>query len=278
MHANNDNIFPHVLIIGASGKTGQRVAHRLEQRQIAYRGVSRNTSPAFDWNLPEHWRVALKGIKTVYLTYSPDLAIPQAKEHIKAFCEAAISANVEHIILLSGRGEPAAQDCELVLQQSGLDWTIIRASWFLQNFTEGEFAPLVHAGEVALPAATTLEPFIDIDDIADIAVEAITSPQLRNQLFEVTGPELLQFPDVVNIINEITGQSIGFTPLKVDDFIEYLSQQGTPPEVYELLRYLFTEVLDGRNAHVTDGVQRALNRPATDIRTTLLRELKKNAA
>jgi len=265
------------LIIGASGKTGRRVAQKLAQRGISFRGVSRSSTPAFDWQTPENWATVLKGIREVYISYAPDLAMPQAPEHIRQFCHAARKSGVEKIVLLSGRGEPAAQHCETIVQQSGLLWTVIRASWFIQNFTEGAFAPMIAEGVIALPDSGIKEPFIDIEDIADIAVKALTSGTLNNRLFEVTGPQSLTFAELAEQFSEKSADTIRYIPLTMAQFTRQLREQQTPEDTIQMLEYLFGEVLDGRNARTSSGVEQALERPATDILTTLRREIRQTA-
>ena len=123
---------------------------------------------------PESWAAALDGVSNAYVTYQPDLAVEGASEAIAELSRLAREKGLEHIVLLSGRGEPGAQRAEAALQASGVPWTIVRASWFNQNFSEGYLLDGVMAGEIALPAGAVLEPFIDVDDIADVVVAALT--------------------------------------------------------------------------------------------------------
>ncbi len=127
-------------------------------------------------------------------------------------------------------------------------------------------ADLVHAGEFALPAGTVGEPFVDADDIADVAVAAFTDDRHIGQLYELTGPRLLTFADAAAEISAATGRQIAFTHISHDDFAHRLAEQKTPEDIAGLVSYLFREVLDGRNEWVADGVQRALGRPARDFR------------
>lgn len=258
-----------ILVIAATGKTGSRVADRLEAQghptRRGSRSASRPGSTPFDWNDRSTWASALEGTRAAYVVYSPDLAVPAAPEAITAFTTLARDLGVEHLVLLSGRGEEEAQRCERIVQDSGLDWTIIRASWFAQNFDEGAFHDLVRAGEVALPADDVLEPFIDIDDIADVAFAAFTEPGHSRKLYEVTGPRLMTFADAVSELSEVTGRNIRYVTISREEFTSGLQQVGLPTDQVELLDYLFTTVLDGRNAQITNGVQQALGRPARDF-------------
>jgi len=255
-----------ILVIAASGKTGRRVADRLEAQGLPVRRASRSGATAFDWNDPSGWDAALDGVGSVYLVYSPDLAVPQAPDAISAFTALASQKGVRRVVLLSGRGEDEAQRCEGIVQDSGMQWTVIRASWFAQNFDEGAFYESVLRGEVALPAGDVLEPFLDVDDIAEIAVAALTDDRHHGQVYEVTGPRLMTFADAVAEIARATGRELRYVSIPSEAFRAGLVQAGMPAAQIELLDYLFTTVLDGRNASVTDGVARALGRPARDFR------------
>lgn len=250
-----------VLIVGKHAKTGARVNALLRDRGIATRAVSRSTEPAFDWYQPDTWPAALAGVQQAYLTFQPDLAIPEAEAIVTAFFSAAKQAGVEHLVMLSGRGEDGAERAEQALINSGLRWNVVRASWFAQNFSESFLTPSVMAGEVALPVGDVLEPFVDCDDIAEVAVAALTQPALVNRLFEVTGPELLTFADCIAQIAKATGREIRFQQVPIDAYLAHLQQLGLSEAELWLLRELFTQVLDGRNSQLTSGVSEALGRP-----------------
>lgn len=254
-----------VLVLGGTGKTGRRIVSRLKRRGIETRIGSRSASPAFDWQDPDGWDATLKGAHSVYISYTPDLAVPAAKEAILELVHRAKAHGVKHLVLLSGRGEPDAQACERIVQESGIDWTIVRASWFNQNFSEGEFLQLVLSGNITLPVGHVREPFIDADDIADVAVAALTETGHAGEVYEVTGPRLMTFEDVARDIANASGRPVKFVRIPSEDFLQGLRQAGAPDDQIWLLDYLFTNVLDGRNAHLTDGVQRALGRPPKDF-------------
>ena len=253
------------LVVGATGKTGSRVAERLARKGVPMRLGSRTAIPSFDWMKDATWDACLKGVERVYISYSGDLAVPGASDTIHAFIRKAKRHGVKRAVMLTGRGEDEAMVSELALQQSGLEWTIVRAAWFNQNFSEGAFADLVHAGQITLPAGDTAEPFVDADDIADVAVAALTEPGHEGEIYEVTGPRLMTFADVANDLSKATRREITFQDLPHDVFIGGVEESGAPHEVLWLLDYLFTTVLDGRNAYLADGVQRALGRPPKDF-------------
>ena len=221
--------------------------------------------PAFDWEDETTWEPVLRGVDEVYLTYYPDLAAPGAAAAIRAFTRAARDAGVHHVVLLSGRGEDEAQECERIVQASGLEWTVVRSSWFAQNFSEDYLLEPVLAGEVALPAGDVPEPFADADDVADVAVAALTRPGHTGRVYEVTGPRALTMAEAVAEIGRAAGRDVAFVPVAVDDYAAVLKEQGVEGELIEFLTYLFSTVLDGRNSRPADGVRRALGREPRDF-------------
>ena len=254
-----------ILLLGGKGKTGRRVAQRLEARGLAVRIGSRSAQPRFDWNDATIWPAVLRGASAVYITYQPDLSVDGAVEAIRAFAGAALETGVRRMVLLTGRGEENAQRAERVLQDSGADWTIVRASWFAQNFSESFLFDSVLAGEVALPIGGTKEPFIDADDIAEVVVAALTDAAHIGRLYEVTGPRLLTFAEAVGEIAEASGREIRYREMRPEDYVSLLEAHDVPSADIALVMYLFTNLMDGRNESLADGVERALGRPPRDF-------------
>ena len=204
-------------------------------------------------------------MEAAYINYAPDLAMPGATDSIQAFVDKAKTHGVKRLVLLSGRGEAKAQACERIVQDSGIDWTVVRASWFNQNFSEGAFVEMVQAGQITLPAGDTPEPFVDVNDIADVAVAALTEEGHAGEVYEVTGPRLLTFADVAAEISRASGRQIAYVQVPHDAFVASVAESGAPKDVVWMLDYLFATVLDGRNARLTDGVERALGRAPRDF-------------
>lgn len=254
-----------VLVTGARGKTGSRVSKRLADRGVPVRIGSRAAHPPFDWTQPAGWAACLEGIGAAYLAYQPDLAMPGALEAIDAFVGVAKACGLERLVLLSGRGESSAQRAEALVQESGLDWTVIRAAWFNQNFDEGQLLESVRQGEIALPAGSVAEPFVDADDIAEIAVAALTESGHSRQLYEVTGPRLLTFEEVAGELRRACGREVRYRPITPVELERSWAELGMDPREAAFLSQLFRDVLDGRNAHLSDGVERALGRKARDF-------------
>lgn len=253
-----------VLVIGATGKTGRRVAAKLEAKGLPVRRGSRNSATPFDWEAPETWASALDGVRSAYVTYFPDLAFPGAVEKLESLCEAAKAAGVDHLVLLSGRGEHHARLGEDVVRRSGVDFTIVRSAWFAQNYSEGYLRDPILAGILPMPGGDMPEPIIDIDDIADVVVAALTEEGHKGELYEVTGPRLMTFADMAAELSGALGSPIRHIPISFEDFHANIARSGGD-FVADVFTAIARETLDGRNAHLTDGVQRALGRLPRDF-------------
>lgn len=254
-----------LLIIGGAGKTGGRVDARLRQRGFSTRLASRSTPIPFDWAEPAGWSAALDGVAKAYVTYHPDVSLPTAATDIAALAELAGKAGLQHIVLLSGRGEPGAQAAEAALRASSMPWTIVRSSWFNQNFSEGYLIDGVMSGEIALPAREVPEPFVDVDDIADVVTAALTDARHIGKLYELTGPRAITFSQAVAEVSKAIGRPINYQQISGEDFAAGMRGVGVPDDIIHLLDELFTVTLDGRNSEVQHGVMEALGRPAKDF-------------
>jgi len=253
-----------ILVIGATGKTGLRIADRLARQGHAVRRGSRRAEIPFDWEDTATRAPALEGVSAAYISYFPDLAFPGAVEKVEALCRAAQEAGVDRLVLLSGRGEHHARQGEEVVRASGLDFTLIRAAWFAQNFSEGYLREQVLNGVIAMPGGDVREPIIDVDDIADVTVAALTESGHSGQLYEVTGPRLMRFAEMAAGLSQATGRPIRYVPITFEEFHDGLVQIGGE-FVADVFTAIARETLDGRNAHITDGVERALGRPPRDF-------------
>jgi uncharacterized protein YbjT (DUF2867 family) len=252
------------LVLGGRGKTGRRVVQRLEARGAPVRVGSRSGQPAFAWDDDATWGPMLQGAGAAYISYYPDIAMPGATKAVRSFAELALAQGVERLVLLSGRGEEAAQQAEREVQDTGAEVTILRCAWFMQNFSESFLLDAVLGGEVMVPAGDQLDPFVDADDIADVAVAALTEPGHAGQVYELTSPRLLTFADTAAEIAGATGRDIRCVQVPLEDYAAGAAAQGVPADVVEFLTYLFGEIL-GNRPYVTDGVERALGRPARDF-------------
>jgi len=259
----NGGMSNHTLVLGGTGKTGRRIVERLRAQGVDVRVGSR--ALPFDWNDPTTWDGALDGVSVVYVCFYPDVAIEGAPELVGAFARLAASRGVRRLVLLSGRGEPEAQRAEQELIAAGTEWTVVRCSWFAQNFSEAFMLEGVLAGELALPAGDVPEPFVDVEDIADVATAALTQDGHHGRIYELTGPRALTFEQVAAEITSATGQLVRFVPVPGDAFHAGMLEAGVPADEAEIVSFLFREVLDGRNAEPQDGVRRALGRAPRDF-------------
>ena len=258
----------NILVIGGTGKTGRRVANNLTELGHNVRVVGRKTNPAFDWENPETYDAALKDMDRAYIVYYPDLAVPGSRDAITTLTKKALEAGLEKVVLLSGKGETEAEACEEIVANSGLNYTLVRASWFNQNFSEGAFLEFVLNGIVALPMPKAEIPFVDVNDIADVVSKVILDDSYNGQTITVTGPQKRTFKQVVEIMAEAIDRHIQFVPISIDEFKEGMKQAGLPDSYVWLFGYLFQEVLGNPdNQEVSDDVAKVLGRPAIDFET-----------
>ena len=257
----------HILVIGGTGKTGRRIVNILNKQGQSVRVGSRSATPAFDWHQPDGWAAALEGIDSVYITYQPDLAVPGALEAIEELVKQAKRAGVKRLVLLSGKGEREAQLCEQVVIHSGLDYTIIRANWFSQNFSESFLLEPIQQGVVTLPMANAKIPFVDAQDIAEVAAKALTEEGHTGQIYELTGDATYTFATAVAEIAKATGRSIQFIPVSLEAYVAELHKIGLDKDYVWLIEYLFTEVLGNPdNSIITQDIETILGRKPTTFK------------
>jgi len=254
------------LIIGGTGKTGRKVVTSLQQLHQNVRIGSRSTRPIFDWQQPETWEAALDGIDKVYITFQPDLAVPGALQTIETLVRLAKKKNIKKLVLLSGKGETEAELCEQAVIHSGVEYTIVRASWFSQNFSESFFLDPILEGHVALPMAEAKVPYVDTGDIADVVVETLLHNEHNGKIYELTGPSLWTFEEATQEIAKATNREIHFTPISLEAYIGFLEQAHVPSDFIWLINYLFMHVLTNEdNAIICNDIEKVLKRKAKDF-------------
>ncbi|GAB3013605.1 NAD(P)H-binding protein [Streptomyces pseudoechinosporeus] len=257
-----------ILVTGATGKTGRRVARLLQERGVAVCAASRSGTPSFDWTDRTTWEPALRGVTGIYLVV-PDLGSPQAAQAIGAFARQAAAAGARRAVLLSvpegGADQEHVLAAERALEHAGLDWTVLRPRWFFQNFSEDFLLDPVLSGEVRLPAGDGKEAFVDAEDIAEVAVVALTEDGHAGWHYELSGPKLMTFQDAVEEIARATGRDIRYVPLTPEEYADEQRAQGVPEEWVQLSVGLYEYVRSGGLASLSDGVQRALGRAPRDF-------------
>lgn len=251
-----------ILITGGTGRTGRRVAERVRAAGDTPRIASRTGPQPFDWDDPDTWDAALRGCSAAYVCYSPDLALPGVDDIIERFVTRATDAGVERLVLLSGRGEEGARTCEQIVLAAAAKTTVVRCAWFQENFSEHFLRASVLAGRIAVPAGDVREPFVGLDDVADIAAGALSSDHYAGQILELTGPQSITFAEAADLLSEAVGRPVVYQPVDGDTFVAEQVAAGVHPDEAGALAWLFDEVLDGRNVATTDTVREVLGVPA----------------
>ena len=202
-----------------------------------------------------------------YIVYYPDLAVPGAKKAIQTLTDAALKSGLEKVVLLSGKGEKEAEACEDIVANSGLNYTVVRASWFNQNFSESFLLDPIQAGHVALPMPEAEVPFVDADDIAEVVTEVLLNDAYNSQIITATGPRKMTFKEIVNEIARGTGREVAFQSISQEEYNAAMKAAGVPDDYIWLFDYLFREVLGNpENQDVSNDIEKVLGRPATDFR------------
>ena len=271
-----------ILVIGATGKTGRRLTSRLTALGHQVRAGSRTpAAPAdrlepvhFDWYDHATHGPALAGVDRVHVI--PPAGRLDHAPHVAVFLDVARDAGVERVVLMTARGVDVSDEIplrqnELALAASGLEHTILRPSWFMQNFSEGAFAP-DPAGIVAAPAGDGPTPFVDAEDIADVAVAALTGAGHAGEVYELSGPEALTWAQALELLAVHAGRPLTFVDVEPDAWVAGAAGAGLPADYAGMMAMLFAAVRDGREAALSDGIQRALGRGPRSVAEFAARE------
>lgn len=259
-----------ILVLGATGKTGRRLATRLRDAgTTSVRAASRSGEVVFDWTLPDTWEPALAGAGAVYLV-APDDPSP-----VRGFVRQATASGVRRFVALSGHGiEQAGDDSgfgqgmvagEEAVRESGVEWTILRPNNFFQNFDEDLWLAPLRAGRLGLPIGEMPEPFIDADDVAAVAATVLTEEGHAGRTYELSGPRALTFGEATRTIAEAAGRPIRYEELTPAAYRSELLAEGWPEAAADGLGAMFSLHRAGCSAEVTDDVRRVLGREPADL-------------
>ncbi|QCX76498.1 NAD(P)H azoreductase [Streptomyces sp. YIM 121038] len=256
-----------VLVTGATGTTGSRVAARLAAlghtvRAASRRGEAGRGPVRFDWYNPDTHAAALRGADRAYLV--PPVAEPEPVAVMRPFLERARAAGVTRVVLLSSSaieaGGPGVGQVHQLLADSGLfdEWSVLRPSWFMQNFTGDHLHADSIRGDGVLTTATGTGRvgFVDADDIAAVAARALTDPLPPGPDLVVTGPEALSYADVAAVVGRVTGRAVRHRAVPPDALAARLTGGGMPAAFAELLAALDDGISRGAEDRVTDTVER----------------------
>ena len=265
----------NTLVLGATGKTGRRVAARLRLRSIPVRAASRSSQTRFDWSDPAGWDAALQGVAAVYVV------APSTVGPVHQFVKHAESAGVQRLVLLSGRGADTwgdsdfgldMRDAEDAVRASAVEWTILRPNNFAQNFDEELWHTPLLTGQLALPAGTVPEPLIDLEDVADVAAAVLTEPgRHAGEIYELTGPRALTFAEAVELIARASGQPITYKQISPAEYTAALVGDGLPADDAHHIAEMFVMMQRGLLADPTDGVASVLGREPRTFEDYVLR-------
>lgn len=266
-------VMPAYVILGGTGKVGRRLTRLLERDGHRARAVSRRTPIRFDWSDDSTWSSALKGADGIFIV-GPGSATDWS-ELLHRLLDVAAEAGVAHAVLLSARGVEfhpggAVDMAERTLRSGPLTWTILRPAHFAQNFTEAMFAPV--DGRIVAPVGDGAEPFIDVDDLAEVAAVVLTDRGHDNKTLALSGPEAITFADAADTLREISSAPVLFVDEADDAHVDRLRAAGTPEGYIRWRMAMLRGIRSGADAYTSDGVAHVLGRPATTFRAWAIRE------
>jgi uncharacterized protein YbjT (DUF2867 family) len=278
------------LVLGGTGKTGNRLTRLLVAAGATARPGSRTPAPPttgvqpvrFDWYDDSTWAAALDGVTGVYLV--PPALRMDHPPLLGRLAEQALAAGAQRLVLLSARGVDAGPDNPLIAAEravtsvAGDRLTVVRPTWFMQNFTESFFADGVAAGTLVAPTGDGAEPFVDVEDIAAVAAAALLDDGHGGRTYELSGPTALTFAEAAALLSARAGHEVRHVDLPVADWVAGSEANGLPPEYAGMLGALFGVIRDGHDARLSSGVQDALGRPATSLEDWAEREVQPGKA
>ncbi|MBO0651319.1 NAD(P)H-binding protein [Streptomyces triculaminicus] len=249
-----------ILVLGATGKTGSRVVPRLQALGHTVRSASRSGTTRFDWTDRSTWDPALSGAEAVYLVPTETLGLSERS----AFVDRAKAAGVRRIVQLSVRGldrDGGVPETESAVRESGLEWTMLRPCWFAQDFAAPDFfLSGVRAGDLPTPTGDGREPFIDVEDIADVAVAAFTADGHAGKAYDLSGPRALTFAEALAVIGAAIGRDLRHRHQTPADFVADRIAEGHSAADAEAIASYLDDIRRGEDDYVSDGVREALGR------------------
>jgi len=262
------------LVVGASGTVGSSVVQGLLQRGEQVRALTSRADRAgradgkVQWvhadlasgqGVPE----AFEGVQRAFLLAPPGYADQHAV--LRPLIDEAQRRRIEKVVLMTALGANADESAplrraEIALEQSGLAYGIVRPNWFMQNFHTFWLHGINTQGRILLPAGKAKTSFIDARDIAEVAVRLLTSNDLDNQAFDITGPQALDHDEVATILSRVTGRTIRYQEITPEELKAGLLAAGLPPDYAAFLVLILGFLAQGYSAGVNDQVQKLIGR------------------
>jgi uncharacterized protein YbjT (DUF2867 family) len=265
-----------ILVVGATGHVGREVVRQLKKLGRKVRVMTRDAARAGELGVtpdevavgdlrdPASLPAAVAGVeKAYYATPDPEDNVAM----LENFLAAAKAAGVRHVVRLSARSaDPDAKEdlarrhglAERALERSGLAWTHIRPSWFMQMMFE--YAP---GGRMELPGGAGRIGWIDTRDIAAMAVAALTEPGHEGKCYIISGPEALGYGDMAHMMSEATGRDFVYVDMTPEAYRERALAQGDEAWYVDLILQLYANIRADRYAGISDEFERVMGRPST---------------
>lgn len=273
-----------ILVTGATGTVGRAVVRRLLADEHEVRAAARHPGSAagletvaFDFTSPATWPAAFRGIESMFLVRPPQIG--NVRRDMLPALEAARNAGVRHVVFLSLQGieripvMPHAT-AERWLRKSGMSWTFVRASFFMQNLSGAHAADLREHDAIIVPAGNGRTALVDAEDIAAVATAALLDPVgHRNRAWTPTGPAALTYAEVAAILTEVLGRPIRYTRPGVRRYWRHTRRdlhQGVGAALVTTVIYTVARL--GLAAGLTDDVRAVTGQAPTPFRAFAERE------
>jgi uncharacterized protein YbjT (DUF2867 family) len=279
-----------VLVTGATGTVGRPLVSRLADSAVSVRAAVRSPGEArpkfeaeftgdraepagpeyveFDFERPETWGAALENVDRLFVLIPPAVGVAPVTE----FVDAAARVGVEHVVCLSILGAEKFpflphRRVEKHLERSGMAWTFLRSSWFMQNLSGIHRPEIVGRDEIFVPAGDGVLSFTDGRDVAAAAAAVLTESCHRNRAYDLTGPEALNFHDVAEVFTDTLDRRIAYADPSRLHFVRHMFRRGVPAGMIAFMTVEYSVVRLGKSGRTTDDVETLLGRPPRTLRT-----------
>ncbi|MFE5512413.1 NmrA family NAD(P)-binding protein [Streptomyces sp. NPDC056529] len=259
-----------VLVTGATGRVGRHVLQELNERGVPARAAVHRPAPdttaravSFSFTDPRTWREAMRGATSMFVMRPPQIS--RVKEDMLPALSAAREYGVKRMVLLSLQGadrNPAVphHTLENWLRASGLEWTFVRAGFFMQNLSTTHAAEIRDLGRIVVPAGGGRTSFVDARDVAAVAVRALTDDTLVREAVTPTGVTALTYTEVAELISTELGAPVSYISSGPLAFWRHRRAQGTPHAETAVMLALYSACRFNLAAGVTHDVRTVLGR------------------